>query len=146
MFRAKKEGYLFVDHRASPGMTEAEARMAGYDPQHVKGGKMFEAATLTCCHCKAVVVKNPLRTRARNSCMKCSGSYLCDLCFANTQLAEYSHMPFEKLVDLTMDGKAPVLFMKPDLDKPAQMILPPSMGGDTFQRNQASVVMTSADP
>ena len=77
--RKKHEGYLLVDHRSSPGLPEDIARMAGYDPQHCGEGKMYEQASLTCAHCKNVVIKNPLRTRAREYCIKCD-HYICDGC------------------------------------------------------------------
>lgn len=145
--RRKTGGYLLVDHQASPGMTEAEARLAGYDPALVKEGKRLEIETFTCKHCRASVVPNPLRTRERGSCAKCNFHYVCDLCFANMQLPEYDHMPFERLVDLTKDGRAPVLFMKPALDKAAQIILPPSMGGHSFDSaNHTNAVTASAGP
>ena len=48
----QREGYLMVDHRASPGIPEDVARQIGMDPAQVKEGKLLEAATLTCSHCK----------------------------------------------------------------------------------------------
>jgi hypothetical protein len=88
-----------VDHRFSPGLTEDEARQSGFDPKYCGEGKLFEADTLTCSHCKNTVVKNPLRTRERANCFKCGFHYICDACaFAATQ-PDYSHTPFEKYVD-----------------------------------------------
>lgn len=88
-----------VDHRASPGLTEDIARQVGYDPALVKEGKLYEADTLTCAHCKTTVVKNPLRTRERSSCFKCGFHYVCDGCgFAATQ-PDYDHTPFEKRIE-----------------------------------------------
>lgn len=127
----QREGYLLVDHSASPGMTETEARVAGYDPTLCGEGKKFEAATLTCAHCKATVIKNPNRIRPRPSCIKCGGLYICDLCEATTHLADYSHMPFEKFRDLTLNGKQPVLIRKPELGMPPELILPPKPIGDS---------------
>lgn len=103
---AKQHGELIVDHRASPGLTEAQARFCGYDPKHCIEGKLFEAETLTCSHCKCTVVKNPLRTRARENCPKCGNHYVCDFCYAKMQAPGYSHLPFEKIADLTMDYAA----------------------------------------
>lgn len=124
--KGKKEGYLLVDHSASPGLTETQARQAGYDPTLVREGKRFEAGTMTCCHCKTTVVKNLFRTRERASCSKCGGHYLCDLCEANSRLPEYTHLPYEKLVDMTMDGKQPIMLRMPQLGSPPQLILPPT--------------------
>ena len=93
-------GYLMVDHRASPGLSEEEARFSGYDPALCKEGKLFEADTLTCAHCKTTVVKNPLRTRERAQCFKCGFHYICDGCAYMATFPDYDHSPFEKQVDL----------------------------------------------
>ncbi len=93
-------GYLMVDHRASPGLPEDVARKVGYDPKFCQEGKLFEAATLTCSHCKCAVVKNPLRTRDRYACMKCGGHYICDGCAYQATLPDYAHTPFDKVIDL----------------------------------------------
>lgn len=55
---ASREGYLMIDDRAS-------------------GGKLLEAATVTCAHCQLTWVKNPQRTRPRAYCAHCN-SYVCD--------------------------------------------------------------------
>lgn len=99
------EGYLMIDHRASPGLPEEVAIAAGYDPKLTGEGKLFEAASLTCAHCKVVVVKNPLRTRERGMCPKCGHHYICDICDYRTTQPDYSHLPYDKIVDLTVDGK-----------------------------------------
>lgn len=114
MLFGKREGYLLVDHSASPGLTEEQARQAGFDPALVKEGKRYEAATLTCSHCKTTVVKNPWRTRERSSCVKCGNHFVCDSCGTNMRSPDYSHLPFEKLVDLTLSGKSiPPLLLSP---------------------------------
>lgn len=92
------EGYVMVDHRASPGLTPEEARYAGYDPTQCATGKLFEASSLTCSHCKVVVVKNPLRTRERSHCFKCN-HYICDMCAFKASHSDYSHTPYEKAVE-----------------------------------------------
>lgn len=100
------EGYLLVDHRASPGLSEEQARRAGYDPALVKEGKVFEAATKQCKHCGCCVVLSPTRQRPRNYCMKCSGGYICDLCAFRATLPDYKHTPILKVVDLAHDAEA----------------------------------------
>lgn len=95
----REGGYLMVDHRASPGLPEDVARAAGYDPKFCQEGRLFEAATMTCSHCKCAVVKNPLRTRDRHSCMKCGGHYICDGCALEASLSDYQHTPFDKVID-----------------------------------------------
>jgi hypothetical protein len=100
------EGRLVVDHRFSPGLPEDIARAAGYDPAHTGEGKLLEQATLTCCHCRCAVVKNPLRTRPRENCPSCGNRYLCDPCHARAQHPDYDHTPFEQFVDDTIDAAA----------------------------------------
>lgn len=73
------EGYLFVDHRESPGLPEEMAIAAGRPVSSAKG--IFEAPTYTCNHCQAVVVINPNRTRDREWCSKCD-HHICDACGA----------------------------------------------------------------
>jgi hypothetical protein len=104
--QSSKEGELFVDHRASPGIPEMKARQLGYEPATVGEGKLFEAATLMCEHCHQIAIKNPLRTRERASCMACGGAYICDLCDAERRKPDYKHLPFRKIVDLVATGQA----------------------------------------
>lgn len=100
----KKEGYLFIDHTFSPGLPEDMARMSGMDPNLVREGKRLEAATLTCSHCKCVVIKNPLRISERSHCFKCN-HYICDICAKAAWASDYNHTPFDKSVDLVMSGQ-----------------------------------------
>lgn len=118
----QREGYLLVDHRASPGIPEETALALGYIPSLVKEGAMLEAATLTCRHCKTTVVKNPLRTRERGKCMKCGGKYICDGCDFEKWLPGYDHTPFEKKVDLAKDAEAKGI---PILGSPPALLQPP---------------------
>jgi hypothetical protein len=76
-----KEGYLLIDHRASPGFTPEQARMLGIDadPRQLGPKQMFEAPTITCSHCLCSFVINPDRKRERGRCWKCF-HYLCDQC------------------------------------------------------------------
>jgi hypothetical protein len=105
----KKEGELFVDHRASPGLPAGTARKLGYEPSQVAEGKLFEAATIMCAHCNRIVVRNPLRDRERAFCMQCGGVYICDLCDDERRKPDYVHMSFRKIVDLVATGKATVM-------------------------------------
>jgi hypothetical protein len=105
----KKFGEIMVDHRASPGIPEDEARLLGYEPEQVKEGTLFEAATMTCAHCNRPVVKNPLRTRERYYCMSCGGDYICDMCNIERMKPDYQHLPFRQIVDLAATGEATVV-------------------------------------
>lgn len=86
----KQGGFVFVDHRASPGIPEDFARRMGYAPEQVREGALFEADTYTCPHCGTVVIKNPARIRARETCRKCN-SFICDACYAAMSHPDYVH-------------------------------------------------------
>lgn len=74
-----QEGYLMIDHRASPGISDEVMLKQGLPAGAGKG--LFEAPTFTCSHCETVVVINPLRNRERTFCGKCD-HYICDRCGA----------------------------------------------------------------
>jgi hypothetical protein len=94
----KQMGQVTIDHRASPGLPEDVARLFGYDPDLVKEGKVYEADTGTCHHCKSTVVFNQRRTRPRGHCNYCN-HYVCDGCAYLMTLPDYVHTPFEKIID-----------------------------------------------
>lgn len=77
MSKQRHEGYLLIDNRNSPGVSEELLRATGKDFAFAPPGKLFESATVTCSHCNAVVVLNPDRTRPRGYCAKCD-HYVCD--------------------------------------------------------------------
>lgn len=110
-----------IDHRASPGLPAELSIRMGLDPRFTGEGKLLELATLTCAHCRSPKIKNPLRTRERGRCVKCD-AYVCDRCAGIMAQPDYNHMPFEKIVDVTVDfaakqqsmGSPPVLLgLKP---------------------------------
>lgn len=84
-------GYLLIDHRDSPGVSEDFAQASGKDVIAVPGGTTLEADTYTCPHCNALVVKNPDRTRERAVCRKCM-QVVCDSCVGEC-------VPFAKVLD-----------------------------------------------
>jgi hypothetical protein len=91
-------GYLYIDHRNSPGIPEELApQVAAAGGVPVPGNVMLELDTWVCAHCGAVVLKNPDRTRPREVCRKCM-KVVCD----NHNLwCE----PFQALADAIDDGK-----------------------------------------
>jgi hypothetical protein len=91
-------GYVTVDHRASPGLPADFARAHGYAPAQVCEGAFFEADTFGCPHCGGTVVKNPLRTRPRELCMKCN-TFICDTCAAIARAPDYVHRTFVQLLE-----------------------------------------------
>jgi hypothetical protein len=72
-----KEGELIIDNRHS-------------------GGTLFEAATITCSHCQAQIIRNPARVRERTFCRKCN-RYICDHC-AGTGTG-FTCTPFKQIID-----------------------------------------------
>lgn len=93
--KLSKEGYLLVDHRESPGISEETAHAAGLPVGAGKG--VFEAPTYTCSHCCRVVVLNPLRNRDRAWCWSCD-RYICDWCGA-AMAASGKCQSIEKIAD-----------------------------------------------
>jgi hypothetical protein len=98
------EGELFVDHRASPGLTPAEAIALGYHPSQVREGAQFTTRTLHCVHCGGDWVENPWRVRPRNTCFKCD-AYVCDACAAIMNSADYVHRPLAEVAEMVTSGR-----------------------------------------
>jgi hypothetical protein len=65
---------------------------------------MRESATYTCTHCHAVVVMNPIRTRERGYCRKCS-AHICDTCAA-TMARTLECVPLERIIDEVLEAAA----------------------------------------
>jgi hypothetical protein len=101
----QREGYLIIDHRASPGIPEEQALRAGLPPALTREGRMVELATLTCNHCKIPQVKNPDRVRERAHCPRCD-KYLCDLC-GKAYRETFICRPWDQVVDEFNSGKTP---------------------------------------
>lgn len=99
------KGYLFVDHRASPGLNEEQAIKLGYHPTQVKEGALYEADTLRCNHCSTIFIINPLRTRERGHCFKCN-SYICDGCLAASRQPDYVHQTVAQKTDIYLTDAA----------------------------------------
>lgn len=93
-----------VDHRNSPGLDADTAHRVGFSGLPVGKGKLFEADTSTCSHCCAVVIMNPLRTRAREYCPKCD-AYICDACAA-VMAATGTCGNLSKLLDYVQESNA----------------------------------------
>lgn len=99
-------GELEIDHKASPGLTEQQARGAGYRGQieFLREGSVARYKTLRCCHCAGCWVENPERTRARHHCQKCH-QYMCDGCAEVSKEADYVHRSADDLKDMIISGK-----------------------------------------
>ena len=89
----RKEGYMMIDHRASPGLPENFMRNLGFNAPTSGEGKLLETAIAVCCHCNTGVVLNPLRQRDRNHCTKCD-AYVCD-----NPACHKDCTPFSKILD-----------------------------------------------
>ena len=93
-----------VDHRNSPGVPAEMIQAAAKAGKQVAGGEadqVTEIATMTCSHCSAIVIPNPLRTREREWCSKCD-HYICDGCAA-IMAASGECLPMKKRFDLLYD-------------------------------------------
>jgi len=82
--KRRHEGYLLIDNRFGPGVTEEFVRASGKDAPIVPEGRVWESATITCAHCHTIVVMNPDRSRKRGYCRRCD-HYVCDNPGCNTQ-------------------------------------------------------------
>lgn len=98
----KHDGYLMIDHRASPGIPPEVARQLGLDPHQVGEGKVLETSTLSCSHCGGVVMLNPARRRERAYCHKCD-HYICDGCAFLAAQPTYMHLPYRAYADRVVD-------------------------------------------
>src|SRR6266550_8975627 len=101
--RRSHEGYLMMDHRASPGLSEEMAIYLGHDPKLVGSGRLYETATQGCPHCGCHVVMNPGRTRERANCQLCN-MYICDWCDAARREPDYVHRTVDSIYDLVLAG------------------------------------------
>jgi hypothetical protein len=90
------EGEVVIDHRDSPGLPMPGRR----------AGQLFKSPTITCSHCKRVVIINPDRSRSRGYCRKCDHD-ICDDCSLLMKLGHPCE-PFERVTE----GK-PHFLMKP---------------------------------
>ena len=89
-----REGYLLIDHSDSPGVT---AEFVQRRAPVVGAGQKYESGTITCLHCNAIVILNPMRTRPRGFCRRCDG-YVCDNPWCNSECR-----PFKQLLDLEQE-------------------------------------------
>ena len=130
--KRSREGYLLIDHRNSPGVPRELMRQAGLDLAGAPGA-VFESATITCCHCNAVVILNPLRTRPRNHCRRCD-HYVCDnpACSAECR-------PFSKTIDDAQEAASRG-------DNAAWNAATRHLIGPTTLRTDAPAVVPASDP
>lgn len=97
--KQSQEGYLMINHRDSPGIDDEVAVQAGLPPGAGRG--MFESAVISCSHCQAMVIVNPLRTRERHYCPGCD-HYVCDICHdirVNTGICKTFQERAEEMVE-----------------------------------------------
>lgn len=83
MSKRRLEGYLMMDHRNSPGLSDAHVMERELPAGAGKG--LFETSVLFCSHCPAMIVvmtptnHNPKRGKAAEYCPGCD-RYLCERC------------------------------------------------------------------
>lgn len=89
------EGVLLLDHRNSPGLSDADMEAMGMPAGAGKG--VFECPSYTCSHCQTVVFMNPNRQRERAYCRGCE-HLICDRCGA-AKAAGAPCKTFKQVVD-----------------------------------------------
>jgi hypothetical protein len=94
----RHEGYLLIDNRGGPGIGEEFLHAVMPDLPAGCGRGVFEAPTITCSHCHAVVVLNPNRQRERPYCRKCD-HYICDACGALAAMNGGECRTFNQILD-----------------------------------------------
>ena len=102
--KTSRDGELFVDHSASPGLPAELAQRLDLPAELVREGARMHAATIGCPHCGGCVVLNPMRRRARANCMKCN-AYICDGCAAAMHDPDYVHRTFAQIAEMVGSGK-----------------------------------------
>jgi hypothetical protein len=102
--KRSKEGWICMDNRESPGVSDALLRTVGVSLPPGAGVGMFEAPTITCSHCQTVLIVNPLRTRDRAYCQKCD-AYICDGCGTAMALSGVCK-PFAQLIEEVQEQAA----------------------------------------
>ena len=115
-----KDGYVMIDNRNTPGVSDALIHSAGL-PQGAGRG-LFECASMHCVHCGGHVIPNPARTRPREFCKKCT-AYICDPCHNAAQHADYVHRTIDELTELVGSGRYTLA------GSPSAPILIPLTGG-----------------
>jgi hypothetical protein len=102
--KTSRDGELFLDHSASPGIPPGKALEMGLPPDMVGEGRRMYAPTLGCPHCGGHVVLNPMRTRERAHCYKCN-VYICDGCAIAMHDPNYIHRTFAEIADMVRSGR-----------------------------------------
>lgn len=119
----RHEGWLLIDHRASPGIPADVAVKLGFLPSEVAEGKLFETATLSCKHCGGAWRKNPRRIRPRGYCKRCD-HYVCDGCADAMAHPDYVHRCKEEILDAVMTSVAHGKVFDETAPKGATIIVP----------------------
>ena len=104
VLKTSRDGELFLDHSASPGLPPGVAQRMDLPPELVGEGGRMHAATLGCPHCGGVVMLNPMRKRERANCFKCN-SYICDGCATAMHDPNYIHRTFADIAEMVQSGK-----------------------------------------
>jgi len=100
--KLRHDGELEIDCRAAPGIPAEVAVPAGLPG--IRNGEIYHCRTMTCWHCRTVVVVNELRTRPREYCRTCD-AYICDFCACTAAQPGYVHRSFNDLAEAVRSGK-----------------------------------------
>ena len=94
--KRSQEGYILIDHRNSPGISQEFLKTNNLDGPAVEAGKVYESSVWVCAHCHADVILNPNRSRDREYCFYCD-SYICDNCGLLKKLG-VTHKPMRQII------------------------------------------------
>lgn len=97
-----KAGWLMLDHRESPGLSEAEIRRKGMGLKEGAGRGLHETNVLHCAHCTKGMVVHPLFMIDLPFCALCD-AHICDQC-KTAQVVSGRHLPFSKVADLFQEA------------------------------------------
>ncbi len=106
--KRSSEGYLMINHKDSPGLTDEflgkiQQACPGEDTLPPGSGHgMFETSTVSCSHCQAMVILNPLRNRQRGWCGRC-GHYVCDRCAGLLKIG-VPCKPFAQIIEEVLEA------------------------------------------
>lgn len=100
--KRQQAGYLALDHRDSPGLTEAQVRATNPQFKQGAGRGLYETNVVHCAHCQKGLVVHPLLMADLPYCHLCD-RYVCPSC-KTTMVVSGRHMPFSKLADLVQDA------------------------------------------
>lgn len=98
----RKAGYLAMDHRESPGVSEADMHKNAPELKVTAGRGLYETNIVHCGHCQKGLVVHPLLMIDLPYCHKCD-AHICEAC-KTTMVVTGECLPFSKIVDIVQEA------------------------------------------